>query len=341
MTLHRVLACVSFLGLLACARSDAAPKANRPAATTEAIVAHVLHVSGQTTVTPRGGAPFVAAVQHDLVPFDRLEPAEGAFAILALENGHVVRVDDAGALDVKDILMLRAPPTGRPVGEQLALLLEPTERRPDLEQGVVERAAAWRHMRRAGETSGAREEAKKEDSGGEGAGGGVDDADDAVRSSSEAVRGRVAAGAPAPAKRRGPAREVASPKQLPAAPSPAAGLPAPIADMAQNVAPPPPPPPPTVEPGVVAAAGASPRVAAPLATSPFLGGDVRGCLTETATATGVDEQSVVLWLQVRGRVVTRVRFAGALPVGACAAGLAGRSVDVADGWLVVKAGPTP
>ncbi len=340
MTLQRVLVCISVLGLFACVRSDAAPKARRPSPTTEPVAAVVLHVGGSTTVRPATGTPFPAAVDQDLVRSDRLEPGEGAFAILGLQNGHVVRVDDAGALAVKDILLLQAPPTSRPVAEQLAQLLDPGERSQTVERGVVDRAAAWRQMRRAAETSGSRtkrttrDEAKAAQAEEAGAAPEHDD----VQGGGPVMSREAVAQAPAttnvvaaPAKDAPPPPKAIAPA---APPPPAEGSKKGMADVPGA-----PPPPPPAEPGVVVKAGATVAVAVPLTPVPSLGGGVLACLTQTATDVGVGPGAVTLWLQVKGGVVTRVRFAGALPVSSCAAALAGRAVAVADGWLVVEPAP--
>jgi hypothetical protein len=337
VTLQRALVCVSILGLFACVRSDAAPKARRPVPTSEPVAAVVLHVGGATTVRPVGGAPFAAAVDHDLVRSDRLDPAEGAFAIVGLPNGYVVRVDDAGALAVKDILLLDAPMTTRPVDAQLAALLEPGERGAGLEK-VAERAAAWRQMRRAGETGG-RGSSPREESTAGAEGASVADSGAPVTSNER----RAAAPSPAATAMPAPAKDVPPPIPSVAGGAPA-GPPPPAEPAAAKKKPdvspqrPAPPPAPT-EPGVIVTAGRSVTAATPLSPSPSLGGGVRACLEQTARDLGVAPDRVTLWLEVEGGVVTRVRFAGALPVSACAAALRGRSVAVADGWLVVGRAP--
>lgn len=350
MTLHRALVCLSVLGMFACVRSDAAPKARRPAPTTEPVAAVVLHLQGTTTVRPAGGAPFAAAVDHDLVRSDRLEPAEGAFAIVGLQNGHVVRVDDVGALAVKDILLLDAPATTRPVEEQLAILLDPGEHGAGLGQ-VAERAAAWRQMRRAGETSRGRkasapanEAAKAEEV--EAAavedvsGGRADDADADVVGSQEGTLPPPPSPEPAADEPYGAKPPAEPAKKKPAKPKqaktkPAKPEPPPPSSAPQTPAAPLPPP----EPGVIVKAGPSIAAATTVTPTPSLGGGVGACLAQTARDVRLDPAAVTLWLEVKGGVIRRVRFAGALPVSACAVTLRGRSVGVPDGWLVVGRAP--
>ncbi|MDP2339731.1 MAG: hypothetical protein Q8O67_02135 [Deltaproteobacteria bacterium] len=147
-----------FLGLallLGCPRAVDGPAAlERPAPpTTGTADARVLHVVPSVDVVPVEGAPFTARAGLDLVRSDVLRPAASSMIIVLLRNGHAVRVDDAGPLAVKDMLLIDAAPTTTPAEEQLIALLDPGEGGVPAE--VRERAAAWRQMTRAAESAGA------------------------------------------------------------------------------------------------------------------------------------------------------------------------------------------
>lgn len=150
VTTLRLPLVLSSIGLcLALSCNDAAAASGRQ--TTEPVVARVLQVSGQVQIKPAGAAAFAAADNTDLVASDRIDPGEGAYAIVGLENGYVVRVDDTGALAVKNIVMLKAPPTSMSVEEQLTKL---TDLPKDFNRkAVTEKAAAWRHMPRAAQSA--------------------------------------------------------------------------------------------------------------------------------------------------------------------------------------------
>ena len=162
MGLARVsLAGVSLFVALACSSSCTKPtstKLARPAPPAEGFAdARVVFVAGDVEVTPAQGAAFPAKVGVDLVADDRVAPAASAKVVVVLRNGHAVRLDDTGALAVKDILLFSAPPTSRDVAEQLTALLDVDEKLP-LDE-VRDRAAAWRQMLRAGESAGAFQDA--------------------------------------------------------------------------------------------------------------------------------------------------------------------------------------
>lgn len=143
--------------LAGCPSSDATSrKLDRPADAPprEGVAdARVLFVLGKVDVTPPLGAPFQAKVGHDLIADDALNANTAAKIIVVLRNGHAVRIDDAGALKVRDIVLFGAPETERPVDEQLEALLDDGETVP-LDE-VRDRAAAWRQMLRAAESAGA------------------------------------------------------------------------------------------------------------------------------------------------------------------------------------------
>ncbi len=113
----------------------------------ENVAAVIVHLEGPVLVTPAGGAAYPAALNHGLTVDDTVEPQDG-FALLLLRNKHVVRVDDVGPLRVGDIIALGAKETKTPIATQVAALQFAGEKIT-----VDERAAGWRHMRRAAETA--------------------------------------------------------------------------------------------------------------------------------------------------------------------------------------------
>jgi hypothetical protein len=152
---NRVVLCAAVcVSLTACPKSDVARPLERPAPPTHGLAdARVLFVDGNVEVTPPEGAPFAAKVGTDLVADDRIGASTSSKIVVVLRNGHAVRIDDASALKVRDIVLFQAPPTERPVDEQLKELMDAGESLPL--DDVRERAAAWRHMLRAAETAGA------------------------------------------------------------------------------------------------------------------------------------------------------------------------------------------
>ncbi len=322
---------------------------DRPATSSEAAVARVLHVQGAVVVKPAAGKSFTARANHDLVLTDELEAAEGAFSVLLLRNGHAVRVDDTGALAVADILLLNAPATNAPVDSQLSQLLDPGETATFPARVVRDRAAAWRIMIRAGETAGAASESR--------------------------ARGPGAAAGAAPAPAESPAK-AAPPSPAPPPPPPPSpqrsrqAAKADMADMADmagmardesrdtdekkstakvgakaGLA----PSADDVAPAMFLQARFGTTLAVARATGaptslPASIGDgqaLRGCINDVASVGMLPASSMIeVWLEVENRVVVRVRLSGALPVPACAQALLQTPVPTANGWVVLQA-PRP
>lgn len=360
------------IAVLAVAAAAGCP---RDTSSDKAADARVLFVFGTVDVAQQGAASsFHAAPGIDLKNSDMLTAAKGAFVIVQLRNGHVVRIDDAGALAVQDILLSNAPPTDLAGSEQLQALLEPSELHALSLQDVDERAAAWRQMRRAAESGGAERAPAK----GDGARQVADEGAPPLASAAEpAAAPRDVASAPSPLAKSDapPPREPesdapgsASSRDLggalgeaPAARGERAKKDAPVAD--QKTAPPeakagaPPPPPLTSAPhaakltagvadaagggapqpaGFVAELGSSTARTKPIAMPATLTyGELGPCLAQVPQMQP-SLASVRLLLEVKGGAVVRVRLGGALPAPACARSYAGRPlVDVGDGWLVV------
>jgi hypothetical protein len=353
--------------MMACGEGMAAPL-ERPGKTTEAPAATVLHVQGTVTVKPTTGTAFPARVGHELVRSDRLEPAEGAFTVLLLTNRHAVRIDDTGALAISDILLLNAPPTTDDVGTQVSSLLDPGEH--IAEKAVRERAAAWRHMVRAGDTAGsvaddslspqkagtskegsAKENRAKQDSperskaiapggGGSGAraGAGPSPAVQLAPAATAPPTEQAASGVPAQGQDASKPRDVEDVKKSRKDASdegPTGGL---AAVAVEGGAP---------SALLVRVGGTLVSARAPSATSTALPaslGDeqsLRTCLDGVINTTGAPKNAVQLLLQVKGGKVVRVRLSGALPVPACARALLQKPVTTADGWMVVTVSTVP
>lgn|GEM_PF-1221110 len=336
--------------MMACGEGMAAPL-GRPAKTTEAPAATVLHVQGTVTVKPTAGATFPARVGHELVRSDRLEPAEGAFTVLLLTNGHAVRIDDTGALAVNDILLLNAPPSNLDVGTQVASLLDPGEKLGVPDKTVRERAAAWRHMIRAGDTAGTVADDSVTSQKAEAASEASEAAPrrgKAIESTGPAAGGRAAAptppGAPPPpAKESISSNEARKPNDVAAdktsrkdarQESPSGGLALVDEDPPATAAPPPPPL--LVRHGsTLAKARSSSAPSTALPASLGDGQSLRSCVDGVIASTTAVPGAVELLLQIKGGTVVRVRLSGALPVPTCAQNLRAKSVPVADGWMVL------
>jgi hypothetical protein len=262
------------------------------------VAARVLHASGVVRVTPKGAPPFTANAETELVRSDTVLPDDGAFALVLLKNGYVVRIDDLGPLPVGDIIAIDQAPTMRPVTEQVLALLNDTER--GVAPTVESRAAGWRHMRRASEAPGSRNEPKP-------------------------------AAAPPPPKAKESTSESAERDQRPGGgarvdvvpemalePSGAATMPS-ASDTA------------TMGRAGVTAAAAKAATPAPLA--PVLAKLVRGCVEDTLLGAALRGGTAVsVTLVVKGGVITRV----ALPRGAPPGPTCARLVKTAAGVLIVE-----
>jgi hypothetical protein len=324
---------------------------DRPATSSEAAVARVLHVQGAVVVKPAAGKSFTARANHDLVRTDELEAAEGAFSVLLLRNGHAVRVDDTGALAVADILLVNAPATSTPVERQLAQLLDPGETAAFPATAVRERAAAWRLMIRAGETAGGASESRAREASSPGAG---------AAPAASAPPAKAAAPSPSPSPSPPP-----PPPPPPPSPSPPKGSrQAAKADMARDESRDTDEKKSTAK--VDANAGLAPSeddmapamflqarfgttlavaraTGTPTTLPPSMGDGqaLRGCINDVVSVDMLPPSSTVeVWLQVKDGVVVRVRLSGALPVPVCAQTLLNTPISTANGWVVLQA-PRP
>jgi hypothetical protein len=320
---------LALVGALGC--TDAAAATGRK--TDEPVVARVLHLTGSMQVKPFAGPPFPAAEGGELVKSDRLVPADESFAFVGLDNGYVVRIDDTGSLAVGSIIMLKAPPTTTPVAEQLASLI-------DLPQGfdttaVTEKAAAWRQMPRAAESS-SREEARKAAEG---------DArqleEDEAGAKKDAKVKRPTPPAPAPAAAPPPDAHVADDE---AEADHALGGKSGNAGRTRETSPRPPPSASKTAPSA-ARVHFGPSVDAALAQrfeynrEPFGSGararHLASCRDKVVSTLGVTRNQVSFRIHVQKGVITRVSLGGALPTPPCAAAMVNKPVTAPDGWYVV------
>jgi hypothetical protein len=349
--------------LAACPRADDKPAhLERPAPPRSGVSeARVLFVNGAVEVTPADGAPFTAREGQDLVGSDKVAPSTAAFIIVQLKNGHTVRLDDAGALGVSDILLASAAPTDVPADIQLRALLDAPELDVVPLADVKERAAAWRQMRRAAESASA-ERARQapqapsiasadaeQDAAqvlGEGKMGKKDVAAAAEqRRETSARKPEEGSDARAKSKSRSVDEEDAFGKIIDgavggsgsgagpgyagsgAAEKKVAAPPAPQAETAKAE-------PPPLPAGFAARFGPSAEAATdapfPASLDPA---ELGACLAGAHSGS----TSLTLLLEIKAGAVARVRLEGALPPPACARAWTGRSVpDVSsDGWLVL------
>jgi hypothetical protein len=130
------LVCLSLLVLVPCGCADRAP-APDGAATPDRVVADLAMLRGEVKIVPPGGEPAPAKVGDELRRGDSLRVGAGAFAVLALGNGYLVRVDEGQTLRLAEVAVLDAPPASEDLETQLARLTSEEER------AGAERIAGW------------------------------------------------------------------------------------------------------------------------------------------------------------------------------------------------------
>jgi hypothetical protein len=107
------------------ARADVA----RPAGAGNGAVVGKVHLLGGAKCEIRAsGKSFPAAIGFPLLESDELVIPVGEFMIVALTNGHVVRIDEDLTMKVSELVLLRAPPPRDPLIAQLDRLLTKKER---------------------------------------------------------------------------------------------------------------------------------------------------------------------------------------------------------------------
>jgi hypothetical protein len=284
--------------------------------------ARVVFVDGNVVIT-QAGAPVAARVDLDLDADDRIAPAAGARIVIALKNGHLVRLDDAGTLAVREILLFGASPTDTEPAVQLNALLDPGE---SVAAGASERAAAWRSMRRVAQTATRQEEKQKEQS--------VAVAEPRAEAPARAAGGLAAVeggGGRADIAELVPEKAKENKNTTPTKKDAGAAQPAArtIGDEAA----------PLFASGFGRTPAAATAAALPAAIEAHLPA-VQTCLTTAARAVGLTD-AVDLLVEVRGGKVVRVRIRGGLAA-TCAHELLTESAnDATDGWFVITIPPSP
>src|SRR4051812_47609186 len=124
-------ALVWFLALLYgtfCTSADAAEVQRPPGAEAGTAVAHVHLLGGSGSQVRSKGQTFAAAVGLPLIQSDELVVPMGEFVLVALGNGHLVRIDEDITLRVGEIVLLGVPATRESLTAQLDRLVTREER---------------------------------------------------------------------------------------------------------------------------------------------------------------------------------------------------------------------
>ena len=118
-------------------------------------VAVVVAFRGTVTVEPSPlgeGATFPAVPELQLLRDDRLVVGPDSFVLVALHNGHVVRLNAGASLRVDAMATFDDPPAGTDLEESFARLLSPSERGDAELRGAITRVAGWNTRMSAAET---------------------------------------------------------------------------------------------------------------------------------------------------------------------------------------------
>ncbi len=115
-------------------------------------VAVIVALRGDVTVEPSQGGSFAGSEQLQLLRDDSLRVGPGSFVMVALHNGHVVRLNEASALRIDALAPFADAPAGDDLEDRLAALLSPTEREDAALRGAITRVAGWNTRMTAAET---------------------------------------------------------------------------------------------------------------------------------------------------------------------------------------------
>jgi hypothetical protein len=109
----------------------------------------------------RGGKKRPAKLGQALRPADHIVTGDTGWAVLALKNDHLVRVESDLALAVGDFILLKAATAKKGIPEQLGALVNPAELMltPKWQQDTT-RVAGWHARMTAGQTVGANQQAR-------------------------------------------------------------------------------------------------------------------------------------------------------------------------------------
>ena len=129
------------------------PAVGRPAAASQGPrVAVVAALRGDVKVEPGAGPAFAAVSELQLLHDDRLVVGPDSFVLVALHNGHVVRLNAGTDLRVDAMATFHDPPAGTDLEQSFAQLLSPTEREDVALRGAITRVAGWNTRMSAAET---------------------------------------------------------------------------------------------------------------------------------------------------------------------------------------------
>jgi hypothetical protein len=130
------------------------PAVGRPLGATQGPrVAVVVALRGDVKVETAGeGMSFTAKPELQLLRDDRLVVGPDSFVVVALYNGHMVRLNAGTDLRVDATATFHDPPAGADIEESFAQLLTPSERDDVALRGAVTRVAGWNTRMSAAET---------------------------------------------------------------------------------------------------------------------------------------------------------------------------------------------
>ena len=132
------------------------PAIGRPEGTSQGPrAAVVVAMRGDVSVEPSelaSGTSFPARPELQLLRDDRLVVGPRSFVLVALHNGHIVRLNEGSRLRVDAMAAFDDPPAGTGIEQRFADALSPAER-DDVElRGAITRVAGWNTRMSAAET---------------------------------------------------------------------------------------------------------------------------------------------------------------------------------------------
>lgn len=143
-------------GCDAAAPAAGLPAIGRPEGTSQGPRAAVIvAMRGDVSVEPSelaSGTSFPALPELQLLRDDRLVVGPHSFVLVALHNGHIVRLNEGSRLRVDAMAVFADPPAGTDIEQRFADALSPAER-DDVElRGAITRVAGWNTRMSAAET---------------------------------------------------------------------------------------------------------------------------------------------------------------------------------------------
>ncbi len=144
------------IGCDAAAPAAGLPAIGRPEGASQGPRAAVIvALRGDVSVEPSslaGGTSFPAHPELQLLRDDRLVVGPQSFVLVALHNGHIVRLNEGSRLRVDAMASFDDPPAGTDIEQRFADALSPAER-DDVElRGAITRVAGWNTRMNAAQT---------------------------------------------------------------------------------------------------------------------------------------------------------------------------------------------